>query len=399
MRRKLTLGSALLLSGLSCLAGGCDDPLRPGFQPINYVGVEAGGGHSCGLALGGELYCWGRGGNGQLGDGTTARSADPVRTQGAAAVFTAVTLGQHHSCALTDDGRAHCWGWNLWGQLGVGLDTDLGYPQIVAPELTFARLSAGSTHTCGVTVDGEAWCWGNNSQGQLGTGGADHQGVPVRVAGSLPFAEISAGVHHTCGITDTGQAYCWGLNHVGQLGVGDTVNRIEPTPVASAERFVRIAAGERHSCAITAEGRARCWGSAAHGELGNGYITSGFAPDVPTVVPNPVHQIRHDGEIVFRTIAAGAAFTCGADDRGRAWCWGLGYDGQLGGNELTQHSTPRQVFATLDMTFLDVSTGHASHACGVTSALAAFCWGTSPEGAIGPATSFSAQPVRILGPR
>jgi alpha-tubulin suppressor-like RCC1 family protein len=52
----------------------------------------------------------------------------------------------------------------------------------VSGGLTFAWLSAGSLHTCGVTTDGVAYCWGFNDQGQLGNGSTGSSLVPVRVS-------------------------------------------------------------------------------------------------------------------------------------------------------------------------------------------------------------------------
>jgi alpha-tubulin suppressor-like RCC1 family protein len=379
---------------------GCDgNPFEPASHPVSYIAVEAGGGHSCGLAIGGEVYCWGRGGNGQLGDGRAARSADPVRAGGAGAIYTSVTLGQHHTCAVTDDGRAHCWGWNRWGQLGVGTTDDMSSPQFLPAQLVFATLSAGFHHTCGLTPSGEAWCWGDNSQGQLGDGTTTHATSPVRVAGDLVFARISAGGYHTCGLTHENEAYCWGLNYLGQLGTGDTGNRAAPTAVVGADAFEAISAGGMHTCAVAADGRALCWGSARYGELGTGHVASAHAADLPVVAPTAVHRHRSEGDIAFVEIGAGLHFTCGTDTGGRAWCWGLGYDGQLGGNELGVRATPSPVFATLDMRFTGVSAGHGTHACGITDSFGAYCWGTSPDGGLGPGSTFSMQPVRVPGPR
>jgi alpha-tubulin suppressor-like RCC1 family protein len=391
---------ALGLAAVIALAtAGCDDDLlAPAFEPVSYTAIAAGGAHTCGLALGGALYCWGRGASGQLGDGRAARSAIPVRTQAPPATFAGVAPGAHHSCAIATGGGAYCWGDNGAAQLGTGSGGDAATPTPVAGGIAFASLSAGRHHTCGVTAAGEAWCWGSNAHGQLGSAGVASASTPVLVAGDTGFVHVAAGGHHTCALTAEGEAWCWGRNDLGQLGVGDTGPRAEPTPVQTEDRFVRIAAGERHTCAITDEGLARCWGSSEHGELGNLDVAPRDDPELPTTVPTPVYQLLHDGVIAFRTISAGAHFTCGTDDLGRAWCWGLGYAGQLGGNRLGVRAFPHEVFATLDMHFTDISAGPGTHACAATSSLAAFCWGTSHDGAIGPVTTFSKQPVRMQGP-
>jgi alpha-tubulin suppressor-like RCC1 family protein len=180
--------------------------------------------------------------------------------------------------------------------------------------------------------------------------------------------------------------------------VGDTRNRLEPTPVAGAIAFTAISAGSVHSCGLTAEGQAHCWGSARFGQMGTGGVFPAHALDQPVTSPTPVFQ-QPPGHIVFTTIDAGRDFTCGTDLRFfKAHCWGLGLDGQVGNNQLGIHVFPREVSATLDMRFNSVTAGWGTHACAVTSARGAYCWGTSPFGAIGPFTTFSGQPIRIPGP-
>jgi alpha-tubulin suppressor-like RCC1 family protein len=75
-------------------------------------------------------------------------------------------------------------------------------------------------HTCGVTTDSLAYCWG--AAGMIGsvTGGADRLS-PTPVAGGLHFSALKAGITHTCGVTTTGRVWCWGLNGNGQLGDGN----------------------------------------------------------------------------------------------------------------------------------------------------------------------------------
>jgi alpha-tubulin suppressor-like RCC1 family protein len=96
--------------------------------------------------------------------------------------------------------------------------------------LTFATVSAGGNHTCGVTTEGAAYCWGYNNEGQLGNGTSGRRTSPVAVAGGLTFATVGAGTFHTCGIATEGAAHCWGFNFYGQLGDG-TSGDVRVVPV------------------------------------------------------------------------------------------------------------------------------------------------------------------------
>lgn len=59
----------------------------------------------------------------------------------------------------------------------------------------FTQISCGAIHTCALKATGETLCWGENFRGQLGTGNQTSSGSPVPVAGSHLFAAISAGWH------------------------------------------------------------------------------------------------------------------------------------------------------------------------------------------------------------
>ena len=98
--------------------------------------------------------------------------------------FKVISVGGEHSCGLTTEGLAYCWGWNAEGQLGDGTTLMRMTPVPVLGGLSFATISAGYVHTCGLTTSGVLYCWGNNEYGEVGDGFAEIRiAVPVRVAG------------------------------------------------------------------------------------------------------------------------------------------------------------------------------------------------------------------------
>ena len=213
--------------------------------------MSAGSFHTCGVTGGLQAYCWGSNQFGQLGDDNA-----PIRTAVPVAVapplggttpltFTSLTAGDSHTCGVVKvGGQVYCWGGNGAGQLGddnQGVDSDV--PVALAPPagattpLTFASVSAGAFHTCGVirTKGGQVACWGENSFGQLGNGTEFPAFVPVAVAsGSITFVSVSGGGRHTCGLAKGRGAWCWGQNAFGQLGNDQApVSNFAPSPVAS----------------------------------------------------------------------------------------------------------------------------------------------------------------------
>jgi alpha-tubulin suppressor-like RCC1 family protein len=95
----------------------------------------------------------------------------------------------------------------------------------------FASITAGAVHSCALTVDGDAWCWGSNVYGQLGNDSNTDSAVPVRVAGGHSFTSLHAFGSHDCGVTSAGETFCWGYNLDGQLGDGTRTHRSRPVYV------------------------------------------------------------------------------------------------------------------------------------------------------------------------
>lgn len=192
---------------------------------LAFLEIAAGWSHTCGLTSSGNTFCWGNNNQGQLGDGSTLDRLQPQLVREAVGSLVA---GSAHTCGISD-GTVLCWGANAAGQLGDGSGSDQRSPVAVAGLPGPARaLAAGAVHTCALTTDGRAFCWGQNRFGQLGDGTTQDSPQPVEVSGGLRFRDIHAGGASTCGFTQDGAQYCWGLNQSGQLGDGTRTSRSTP---------------------------------------------------------------------------------------------------------------------------------------------------------------------------
>ena len=68
-----------------------------------------------------------------------------------------------------------------------------GAAPVSAASRRYVALSVGYQHNCALTAQGKAYCWGYNNYGQLGTGDTNNAMVAVPVIGGLKFTSISAG--------------------------------------------------------------------------------------------------------------------------------------------------------------------------------------------------------------
>lgn len=204
---------------------------------LHFRSISVGWFHACGVTTDSLAYCWGDNSSGQLGIGSTDDAAHTTPQPVAGGMkFDVVTSGGLHTCAMTGNGVLFCWGRNGGGQLGAG-DSPAGCPPgacstpvEVVGSLSFSSVSAGEEHTCAITRQGDAYCWGVGTSYQLGNSSLANSTTPVLVGGSLKWAIITAGQAHTCGVTLGRAAYCWGGN-LHALGTGRAESEDRPARV------------------------------------------------------------------------------------------------------------------------------------------------------------------------
>ncbi len=190
------------------------------------VAISGSFSHTCALTAASELLCWGFSYAGELGAGESPGDHFSPMNVLDGHTWSTVDAGEVYTCALDTEGAAWCWGRNIYGRFGAGEPMgDVGHPVAVAGGHTFVAISAGPTHTCALTADGAAWCWGRNDYGQMGVArdAFDPEApAPVAVDTDLRFTTIASGYRFTCGITTDEELVCWGWAE--RLGAGYAIS-------------------------------------------------------------------------------------------------------------------------------------------------------------------------------
>ncbi|HST57994.1 MAG TPA: hypothetical protein VLK84_04890 [Longimicrobium sp.] len=207
--------------------------------PVAFASIAAGSFHSCGITAAGAPWCWGYNVLGQLGDGTQVDRFAPVAVQGPP--MSVIAAQGAFSCGTAVAGATYCWGQDNFGQLGNGTGNSPCMagtfqhqcsltPVPVQPAMGFVALTGSSEHTCGLSQNRTAWCWGLNIKGELGSTSTGVNPAPVEQQHA--YAQITAGQFFTCAITAGYVVHCWGENAGGQLGDGTATARRTPAPVS-----------------------------------------------------------------------------------------------------------------------------------------------------------------------
>jgi len=383
---------------------GSNTPVFAQLPPGTYaVEISVGWYSVCAILDDGSVFCWGRGSEGQLGNGANTHSNVPVQVDIPIGRTATSISSEWHSCSVLDDGSAVCWGRGVEGQLGNAANANSNVPQYVSPLTSPAphhlKIEVGKYHSCSILTDGSAACWGQGSSGQLGNGATTDSNVPVGVNLPPQVTSISLGVKFTCATLPSGSAKCWGYGLYGQLGNSDWFTSLTPVNVdlPPGMETLEVSAGEYHTCALIEDGTAMCWGENSNGQLGLGISGGILMPNDQGFDHNAPQQVQLSiltpsmTKLQAKSVASGGKHTCailqnpGFEES--IMCWGANDKGQLGDGGSTDSNVP--VTVQLDWSAnsaLAVSAGE-EHTCAIVlnslSNRELRCWGDHTHGQLG----------------
>jgi alpha-tubulin suppressor-like RCC1 family protein len=262
--------------------------------------------------------------------------------------ITSIAGGERHNAALDSNGEVWTWGWNYFGQLGIGTTcTGMNTPDCMGttpekvPGFTNVKaIASRGYHTLALKKDGTVWAWGYNYSGRLGDGTNTDRHSPVPVGGLTGHGKvlaISGGGDVNAALMEDHSLMAWGNNEYGAVGnaITSTVGQWTPVPVSQSTGLtntIAIATGWDHMVALDGNGNVWTWGDNGDGELGNGKIGVKFFSAVPLKVSGMSDVIG---------VSAGDGSTVVLKSNGTVWAWGTLRHGD--GSAYPLGATPVQV--------------------------------------------------------
>lgn len=254
----------------------------------NITAISAGKQHALAIGSAGQLYVWGANSKGQLGLGSISTvGVAPQAVSGMTGV-TAIAAGNDFSL-IVKGGKVLAAGDNSRYQLTEAAVDGSGEPVLSSPtffQITMpvdaAAVAAGSGHCLALGVDGYLYTWGFNSFGQAGLGTSTPViASPQKIAAPGSVQKIFAGANHSLMVTTAGELYVFGDNSQGQLGTS-TTSLTSPGKNVFFSAVSTAGCGENNSYVISPAAN-YAFGDNTAGQVGNG-LTSGSGVSTPATL-------------------------------------------------------------------------------------------------------------------
>lgn len=248
-----------LMTGLgAAVTAATTTPTQVG-SATDWTAISAGLYHCLGIR-GGALFAWGYGLSGALGLGPTTPDPTDVPTQvGTDTDWTACSAGLTATSGGIRGGELYTWGGHTNGVTGQGITTgSVGTPQRVGAAADWTAVSIGTDTAAGIRA-GELHSWGNHDLGITGQGlTSGNVSSPQRVGTEAGWSrvEVAPSVLHAI---RSGRLYVAGPTAIVGIPTGSglpegTADVAVPTQVGGATDWSAIATGNSDSLGPVALG-------------------------------------------------------------------------------------------------------------------------------------------------
>lgn len=278
----------------------------------------------------GQLYTWGRGHDGQLGQTEFRFPKDccalPRPVLSLTSVVHVACGGGDHGCtaAVTSDGRVYTFGSNYGGRLGHGQgESDIHVPKLVdrLSGVHTTHVACGLAHMLSLDASGRVYSWGRPTNGCLGNISKSVKVGKAEVHLPKPVDDVASGKS----------------SHVNSK---EPYKRISAHQSPTLVNVIGIDACDHVSAAVLSDGRLVMWGSNDNGELGMGDHTHRYAPAEVNGLP------------FIHFVSVGSRYTGACTNYGELFTWGYGGSGNLGHGDRRNRSTPRRVEGSIELEYM-----------------------------------------------
>jgi alpha-tubulin suppressor-like RCC1 family protein len=283
------------------------------------------------LTASGQVYAWGTGLHGQLGNGGTSNSVTPVQVDFPAGVTIASlpddVMPNAGALAVDTNGNVWAWGDDIHGVDCMGTTQYLTPVEVPLSHVTL--ISSASGHAL-YESGGTLYACGGNGLGELGDGHLGAHTGPVAVTGlaGQTVVGLYSSSEDAYALTSSGALYAWGGNAQDELCNGSSVKDSDVpvrVPFTDSSPVTQVAAGgslDTNGSLFVglADGSFWACGSDTYGQLGDGGSTN---QSLPIVVSPPAG-------VTYTVIAMSGATAYAVDSNGNVWSWGWDIEGQVG---------------------------------------------------------------------
>ena len=339
----------------------------------------------------GNVQGWGKNLKGEVGNGTTIDQHSTVSLNGLSKITEIIPNqeGYGYFFAINNSGQVYSWGYNGYGQLGLGTMTNQLTPELIPNLPTVSEIILNGYTTYAITTEGDIYAWGMNDYGQVGNNTKTTQKVPVKIQIDN-VKSITCKAKVVFALTESKDAYAWGRGDDYQTGIGTYISaQLKPVQITDLSNVDEIITNGVTSFAICNNRQdVYSWGEGWASELGT-YSERSRDPKRVWVLSD-LNETIEELVIEIRT-----CFAITSDNT--LYGWGYNSYCQLGNGGTYNQGVPIKI-TNIPKVNQFIFNGNSGIVLGVDNCV--YTWGKNPSGEIGSGDQLRqayAEKLTVLG--